>query len=170
MAGEWLISGTSVTEYSAFLGYQYTKSAGVPEKAVEEGGFYTANKWETSYRVRVQLAKDGTPQAIGEFLEELERLLASTALVTVITPSRVYIDATVFGLDYDWSSENGARLCIADVSLQEVRPPVRTISSGGFSGGGATTINNAVYGECNSSVSCGRLQGEQASPAGMVQQ
>lgn len=172
MAGEeWFISagGGSVTDFSSFLGFQYANESSVPEKAVEEGSFFSANKWDNPYDVVVDLAKHGEASDIGAFIDALEQYRGSTDLVSIVTPAKVFINGNIYGISFSWNNdETGPRMLVAKVAIKEIRPPGGSQSSGGRGGGGASSIGNASNGECNSSTSCGRLQGESVAPAVMA--
>ncbi len=175
----WIITNTNIMDRTAFLGFQYVEDAGVPEKAVEEGGFFSANKWQMPYTIAVQLAKGGTADELSEFLAELRRLVNSLELVELVIPAGVFTSANIYGLSLDWNNdEHGARLCVPTLMMKEIRPPGYTLSSGGGGGGAGldgtggmqnTSIGNSLVGDCNDSTSCGRLQALPSTCPGMTE-
>lgn len=164
---EWFISGGggSVAEFSSFLGFEYDEEASIPEKAVEEGSFFSANKWDNPYVASVDLAKSGEPQEIGAFIDDLRKYKTSTDMVSIVTPAKVFINGNITKLSFSWNNdEHGPEMLIVKVGIKEVRPPGGSQESSSTGGG----IAGAKNGECNDSVSCGRLQSEPASPKGMI--
>ncbi len=146
---KWYIAssggGSSIVEYSSFIGYQYKNESTIPTKPVEQGAFISANKWANPYEVEVEIAKHGTATEIQQFLEELERWRESVDLVDIVTPSRVFLRANIYRISYTWSmDEFGPRLVIPKISIREVRTAQTSMTSGALfanpmNAGNATT-------------------------------
>lgn len=177
---DWSIrGGAAAAQFTSFLGLQYYNSAGLPEKPVEEGSFFTANKWDTPYNISVEVAKMGEIGEIQAFLDALDEILASLEFCEVVTPAKAFVNGNVEAIDYKWhNDEYGPRMLVANIHIKEVREPGgqknqsgaaaggagggaggssagQSASSGGSMGGISSPSNS----NCQSSTSCGRMQG-----------
>ena len=145
---KWYIAssggGSSIVEYSSFIGYQYKNESTIPTKPVEQGAFISANKWANPYEVEVEIAKHGTASEIQQFLEELERWRESVDLVDIVTPSRGFLRANIYRISYTWSmDEYGQRLVIPKISIREVRTAQSSMTTTGSSFANPMNAGNA---------------------------
>lgn len=176
---EWTIRGGGAeAQFTSFLGLQYYNSSGLPEKPVEEGSFFTANKWDTPYNISVEVAKMGEISEIQAFLDGLDQILASLEFCEVVTPAKSFVNGSVEAIDYKWhNDEYGPRMLVANIHIKEVREPggqknQSGAAAGGSGGGGGSSAGQSASGggnmggisspsnsNCQSSTSCGRMQG-----------
>lgn len=140
----WIVSmkggGADILGYDSFVGLEYEKSQALPEKPVEDGAFFTANKWSKPYRVTLTLAKGGDAAAIREFITRLEKYNESIDLVDVVTPLKVFVNGTIESVRYSvGNDEYGPRLVMPRITIKEVLP-TRSASTGGEIRFGKTKI------------------------------
>lgn len=88
---------------------------------VEQGGFASYDKVATPSDMRVVLTRGGTSDARAKFLSDLDALIFSTKLYTVVCPEVSYPSVSIVRYDYTRSSSNGVTLLTAEVHLTEVR-------------------------------------------------
>lgn len=154
---QWLIQGDggAVAEYTSFLGFEYNSESAIPEKAVEEGSFFSANKWDYPYDIIVEIGKMGDVNELSSFLDALETWRNSTELVSLVTPAKTYTNGNIYGVGYSWNGEeHGPRMIIAKVAIKEVR--LVGESAAANSGGGISGAGNSEH---NSTKNRGMCQG-----------
>lgn len=168
---EWFIrsaGGNNVVNYDGFMGFQYSNASSLPTTAIEEGGFNTTNKWDNPYNIVATIVKAGPPSELSDFLEQLEQLRHGTDFVELVTPARTFINGNIESINFTWTNDDtGPRMIEVQLGIREVRIVGSSSQNVGNSSGGQ--INNATNSECNNTVTSGRVQGEPASPRGMVQ-
>lgn len=123
---EWFIAaqggGSSVVDFSTFLGFSYVNNASLPTKPVEKGQFITANKWANPYVVDVTIGKSGNAGEIKAMLESLESLVQSVELVDVVTPVRVFINGNIESIEYSFTGdETGPSMVMPKITIKEIR-------------------------------------------------
>jgi hypothetical protein len=87
----------------------------------EQGAFQSYNKVATPYDAHIRMTKGGTEAARAQFLDTINALAASTVLVDVVTPTKIYRNANITHYDYRRTSTNGVGLLTVDIALQEIR-------------------------------------------------
>ncbi len=114
------INGTYALEPDSFVKFEYRADHKIPNYPIENGGFKSYNKVTLPYEIKLTVTKSGI-FAITPFLEQLEILLNSTRLISVVTPDMVYTTTSLIHFDYRKEATNGAVLLIAELTFQEVR-------------------------------------------------
>lgn len=101
---------------------KYSSSSQIAQAPVEKGTFASYNKIQNPYQASVTMIKGGGDVTMrGLFMAQLELLSKSTLLFHVITPEYVHINAAIVGYDYARSPQDGARMIVANIHLEEVR-------------------------------------------------
>lgn len=101
---------------------KYQNSSLISQAPVEKGTFASYNKVQNPYQATVTMIRGGgDPSLRSVFLAQLELLSKSTLLFHVITPEYVHLNAAIAGFDYSRSPQDGARMIIANIHLEEVR-------------------------------------------------
>jgi hypothetical protein len=124
---QWYIAKTGsndvIASFDTFIGMRYSKDASLPMKAVEEGSFFAANKWEKPYEIQVEIAKQEREKGdLQDFISALDSIQLGIDLVDVVTPYKAFIKANVERITYGWSNdENGVALVIPTLTLIEIR-------------------------------------------------
>lgn len=126
------------------LGVEYEASYTISDAPLEDGAFASYNKVKRPYSARVLFVCDGTENGSGalpgsrtsilktgrsdagqavrtSFLNTLERIVQDTALYTVVTPEKTYLNANIVGYRWRREARQGVTMLIAEVALQEVR-------------------------------------------------
>lgn len=123
-SGRWGVyakNGKPVAEFTSFISFEYSAESRTATQPVEEGGFFSANKWQTGYEVRVTLAKEGGDSERAAILEALETARQSTDLFDVVTPEKTYLDASIDQISRSAKREGGGYLLIVELVLKEIR-------------------------------------------------
>lgn len=136
----WLVAansgGAKILSYDSFVGMEYDKANALPEKPMEDGAFFTANKWALPYRAMVTLAKTGEASAIRDFIDALESLNGSTTLVSIVTPLRVFIDGNIEAIRYSFNNDDlGPRTVMPQISVKEVMFVRKSTATGKIAAG-----------------------------------
>ena len=121
--GEWNIydeSGPMLVPFDTFFGYGFGQENKVAEKPVEKGKFVNYNKTIAAKRVSVRLGKSGNPSELTSYLDAIDKLVAGTDLVSVVTPEKTYLDVNAVRYDFDRGTESGADRIIVELSFQEI--------------------------------------------------
>lgn len=101
---------------------KYGNSSQISQAPVEKGTFTSYNKVQNPYQATVTMIRGGgDPTLRGLFIAQLETLSKSTLLFHVITPEYVHINAAIVGFDYARGPQDGARMIVANIHLEEVR-------------------------------------------------
>ena len=121
--GEWNIydeSGSVLVPFDTFFGYGFGQENKVAEKPVEKGKFVNYNKTIAAKQIMVRLGKTGSPMDLSAYLDAIDKLVAGTDLVSVVTPEKNYLDVNAVRYDFDRNSESGVDRIIVDLSFQEI--------------------------------------------------
>lgn len=123
----------SIVEFDTCISMGYKSGAALPVKPVENGSFFTANKWTIPYQIVMELAVSrtnfstegdggGSERNLADIMNALERWKDSTDLVDVVTPYKTYIHGNIFDVEYRFDNdETGADMLVPMITLQEIR-------------------------------------------------
>lgn len=114
------INGTYALEPDSFVKFDYKVDHKIPNYPIEKGSFQSYNKVTLPYEIKLTVTKSGI-FAITPFLAQIEILLNSTRLISVVTPDHVYTTTSLISFTYRKEATNGAVLLIAELTFQEVR-------------------------------------------------
>lgn len=114
-------SGNAVVKADNILRMEWQGNYRIANYPIEDGGFESYNKVKVPYDARFSMTRGGTVTDRTEFLDALDKVLASLDLYVVTSPEKTYANANVVHVDYDRSALHGAGLITAEVWLQEVR-------------------------------------------------
>jgi hypothetical protein len=123
----------------SFLSLDYKKDMNISNYPLEQGSFASYNKVRTPYSISVRVTK-GSSLAIlsgggsmtsdrNLFLQALDDMVASLALLTIITPEASYFNANLESYEYKREVKNGAGMIIADLRFVEIMNSNITISN-----------------------------------------
>jgi len=118
--GAPLLIGDSV------LNVDYKQEARMSDFPVEKGQFASYNKVQLPYDARVSFAVGGTEDDRAAFLANVQKLILTLQMVSVVTPEVTYESANVTHYDYRRSSRAGVTLVVIEVWVQEVRQVAAT--------------------------------------------
>ena len=135
-------SGASVITVDSVVRLEYLREFRISTYPVETGGFASYDKVATPADVRVLLVRGGSDDNRRAFLRDLDRLVASTQLYTVVCPEVSYANVNVVKYDYRRSSENGVTLIAAEVQLSEVRVSATQVFTNSKSPAGSDAVNS----------------------------
>lgn len=110
----------SAIDYTTFVSLKIDATTTVSTFPVEQGGFATYNKASHPYKLTVQVAKEGDTTDIINFLATLDTLKRGTALLSITTPERTFINANLSAYDYARDSRHRG-MVVANLHFTEVR-------------------------------------------------
>lgn len=140
-------SGEPVLTADSVLAFDFRGEYKISDYPVEDGGFGSYNKVAIPQSCRLVFTKGGTIDERNGFLNDVEGIVDSLDLYTVLVPEIYYENMNATHFDYRRTSQNGVTLVTVEVWLEEVR----VISTAQFSQAQATTQETTTIGG-NSSV------------------
>ncbi len=121
----------------SFMSLDYKQDMNISNYPLEQGSFASYNKVRTPYSLSARVTK-GSSLAIltggsmtpdrNLFLQALDDLVYSLALLTIITPESTYYNANLESYEYKREVKNGAGMIIADLHFVEIMNSDITIS------------------------------------------
>lgn len=144
----WLLAdtrGTTLTDFSSFLGWRLKGDSNVTYDPVEKGYFVAYNKTIMPFEGTVTLAKSSkSPADLQKVLDTLEALRTSTETFSIVTPLREYKNLNLLSYEYKFEENGATSQLIVDLALIEVREVESSYSDVVVSsGGGAITTSDA---------------------------
>lgn len=121
----WLLAdtrGTTLTDFSSFLGWRLKGDSNVTYDPVEKGYFVAYNKTIMPFEGTVTLAKSSkSPADLQKVLDTLEALRTSTETFSIVTPLREYKNLNLLSYEYKFEENGATSQLIVDLALIEVR-------------------------------------------------
>jgi hypothetical protein len=114
-------SGQDVFVPDSFLSVDFKNTSRVSDYIQEKGAFASYNKVNTPYDCRVRMAISSDMAARTKFLDTCDRLLKSIDLLSVITPEKTYLNATLQNYDYRREDRQGVSMLKVELWFLEVR-------------------------------------------------
>lgn len=108
--------GNPVLSPDSVLEFHYSRRYEVSKYPVQKGSFADYNKVINPFEIELRFSASGTQATRRLFLNNLEQLVASTALYTVLTPEVRYKNCNPTRFDVNRRNGQGA-YWLADVSL-----------------------------------------------------
>jgi hypothetical protein len=106
----------------SILDFDYRNSYVVSDFPVQKGTFASYNKVATPFEIVIRMSKSGTLEDRSIFLANLDVLIKSTNLYSVITPERTYRDCNIVDYSIARRQQTGAYfLTDVNVSIKEIR-------------------------------------------------
>jgi hypothetical protein len=122
---------TPAIEFDVFLSMDIKEDARITNYPVEEGGFTSAAKVISPIQITIvgaitELGEPASKNApdvmhIYNTIETLESYRASTELVNIFTPQKVFLDMNLISLSWKHTAEGGVNLLEVTLGFQEVR-------------------------------------------------
>lgn len=114
-------SGNEVLKPDSFLDLDYKNNFRISDYPQESGAFASYNKVGTPYDCRVGMAIGADKAGRTAFLAQIDKMLKSIDLFTVITPEATYSNASLENYSYRRESKNGASMIVVELWFIEVR-------------------------------------------------
>lgn len=138
--GNWALydeNDEAAVPFDTFFACTVKQENKIAQNPVERGGFVDYNKSGSPVNLGVILARSGSSAELSAMLEALDKLVAGTGLVSIVTPEKTFLDFNLAAYDYDRKTENGADRLLVSLSMEEIRqveaeygneqiPPVKT--------------------------------------------
>jgi hypothetical protein len=114
-------TGEKVLDFDAFNKADISNESKIIQAPVEGGGFVMYNKISTPLEISCVLLKQGFPQDLQKYVDQLLEYVDSTELLSIVTPDREYMSMNLNKVSFSRSAENGVDLIAAECSFTEVR-------------------------------------------------
>lgn len=143
-------TGTPIIEADAVASIEYGRDYRISDYPQEEGAFASYNKVQLPYEAKVGFLIQETRE---NFLNEIESLLASLDLISVVTPEVTYASANLTHYNYRRTQRNGVTMILVEVWCEEVRvTAARALSNAQSTNGQPTQQNGAAQAQQPSSA------------------
>lgn len=120
-------NGTPALVADSVASVDYVREYSVSDYPQEMGAFESYNKVQQPFDSKVTILSSLTRQ---QLLNTLEPIVASLALVSVVTPEVSYPSANLTGYKLRRTVRSGVTLIVVDLSLKEIRVTATTASAG----------------------------------------
>ena len=114
-------NGNAALTPDTFLGIDYKNDTKVSNYPQEQGAFAAYNKVGTPYDCRVTMSIGADKAGRTAFLSQLDAMLKTIDLYTVITPEVTYKNASLQNYSYKREARNGVSMLTVDLDFIEVR-------------------------------------------------
>lgn len=124
IAGAWGIydqGGAAAVPFDTFFALTRKDEGKITSYPTEPNGFFAYNKVDSPGAVGVVLGITGNSETLGRTLEALEKLKASTDLVSITTPEKTLLDYSLESYDYQRQADSGVDRLLVSLSLVEIR-------------------------------------------------
>jgi hypothetical protein len=121
LGGQWGIfdaSGQPILPVDAVDSIEYARDYRASDYPQEEGAFESYNKVQLPYEAKIGFLLETTRVV---FLNEIEDMLASLDLVSIVTPEVTYASANLVHYGYRRTSRRGRTMILVEVWLEEIR-------------------------------------------------
>lgn len=122
-SGVWAVinaKGQNFCGYTALDGFEDNSTATVPTEAQENGALYAYDKVSAPSECSVSLLFSGDYVAQQAALNTLEGYRRGTALVRILTPSKVYSNMALVSYGFTRSAVNGANALEVHCDFREI--------------------------------------------------
>ncbi len=140
--GIFTTDGAPVIIPDSVISFEYQNDYRISDFPIEEGGFASYNKVALPYDARVTFSRGGSDDERAKFLVDLDRVVDSTDLYTILTPEVIYQRANIVSYDYARRSYAGAKLLLVQVKLEEVRSAAAATFTKTRTASAAPKVNN----------------------------
>jgi hypothetical protein len=114
--GERVVSADNISEFS------YSNEYNVSDYPIQDGDFFSYNKVANPFETSLRFTKGGTKAERRTFLAEIEAVLSSLQLYSIITPERTYTNCNMLRHEVTRRGAKGAYfLTEVDVFFREIR-------------------------------------------------
>jgi hypothetical protein len=119
--GVYLLGIPVLPNMKSFVTFEYRKDWNIPDYPFESGAFQSYNKVQLPFEARVRITAKSSLSDRQLLLAEIETVAASTALYTIVTPERTFLNCSVSHFDVVKRSNSNAGLLIVDLWFIEIR-------------------------------------------------
>lgn len=114
-------SNSPAIDADSVVDLTYMKDFEEADYPIEAGSFESYNKVETPFDVRIKLTKGGLDADRAAFLAQIDTVLASLDLYSVVTPEKAYASVNAVRVDYTRAADRGATLITAELRFHQIR-------------------------------------------------
>ena len=115
-------SGFFALQPDSVIDFEYKGERKIPNYPVEQGSFANYNKVATPFDIRLTCSCNGHGEMKkADFLSQIQSMLDSLSLYTIVTPDANYSNVNLVHVDYRRNSKQGATLILAQLWFEEIR-------------------------------------------------
>lgn len=115
------LDGAQAFPYNSVLDFDFKQDFPTSDYPVEEGSFYSYDKVQLPFDVKVRVASGSSEGERQALLVALQSASSDLNLYDVITPELTYPSCNITHVDYKRTNVNGVGLIVADIWLIEIR-------------------------------------------------
>jgi hypothetical protein len=121
-SNDWtiLLDGAEVFDFDSFSTLDFKKEWVIADYQVEDGSFFSYDKVEMPYEVRLRITSGGTAQERQALIEQIDAVAGGTDLFTIVSPEKIYENANVARYSYPRAAQ-GVGMIVVDIVFQEIR-------------------------------------------------
>lgn len=134
-------NGNSALDADSVFALEPSREFRISDYPLEGGGFQSYNKVATPYEARVTVTKGGTSSERQAFLRQIDALLETTDLYSIVTPDKVFLNVNIVRYSYRRSAESGAGLLVIELFGEEVREDAEGAYTSTKEPSGANAVN-----------------------------
>lgn len=102
--------------------FSYRNEYDIADFFVQDGSFATYNKVAQPYETSVRMTKGGSKSDRAQFLQQIEDILATTDLYSILTPEKTYLNVNPYRFELTRRGAKGAYfLTEVDLFFKEIR-------------------------------------------------
>jgi hypothetical protein len=148
-----------------FISVEFKKEMNISNYPIEQGAFNSYNKVRTPFSIILKISKgssvgiattNSTVSDRDTFLNELDSLLASNMLFTIVTPEASYSNVNLEEYDFRRELQNGAGMIIASLRFVEIMQATTLISKSSYTA--VAPDSTATVASAQSSINLGMIQ------------
>lgn len=120
---EWtiLLDGAPAFDFESIAKLGYRKEWVVADYPIEDGSFLSYDKVEMPYELHLKITSGGSEEERQAFIAEIDALAGTTELFTIVSPEKIYENATISKWTYLREADAGVGMIVADITFQEIR-------------------------------------------------
>lgn len=122
--GNWSLydkSGNVAVPFDTFFAVDVANESRVTQYPTEPNSFASYNKVQSPGTINVTVALTGGAISRSAVVDRLQELVASTDLLSIVTPEKTYTDYTLESFDYQRTSSDGVDRLKVNLRLVEVK-------------------------------------------------
>jgi hypothetical protein len=128
---------------------------------VQEGTFANYNKVNLPNEVSVRMTVAGSVAIRTAFTNQVESIMRSLNLYSVITPERTYLNMNAYSYTWDRKTAKDSRFLDITIKFIEVRKVKANVTS-------SSSLRAITVGECQDAASCSSVNTGNASPSAIA--
>lgn len=110
-----------VVQCDSIFSFDFKADSKITEIPLQNGSFAAYNKVQMPDTQIIRMVKTGSDDVRNNFLSAIDKAKKSTALYSIVTPEKTYLNVNVEGYDYRRTAQDGVSILTVDVRIKEIR-------------------------------------------------